>query len=81
MWGCELFLPTPLIVSLAYALIVEIVKLCCKTLDYIHVQAFKNNKRGEVLTHNPEYFCAAPGIVDRQDGVEGKRFFAQKVIF
>lgn len=26
-WGCELFLPTPLIVLLAYALIVKIVKI------------------------------------------------------
>lgn len=47
-----------------------------QSLDYIHFQTFKNDKRGQVLTHNPEYFCTAPGIVDRQDGVEGKRIFA-----
>lgn len=77
VWDCELFLLTLLMVSLAYALIVEIVKLWFKSLDYRHFQIFKNSKRGEVLTRGPENFCAAPGIVDKQDGVKGRRFFAQ----
>lgn len=54
MWDCELFLPIPLMVSVAYALIVRIVKLWYKSLDYMHFQTFKNNKRGEVLTRGPE---------------------------